>query len=299
MICGAFAFALMASLTHALGDRCDWLVTALVRAVFMFGTALLLARTARVRLVVWDPPTLWVRSIAGSFSLVCNFYAMTRLPVADVLTLSNAYPLWIVILSALLLRQRPAAAEVVGVTCGLVGVVLIQQPLLAGDRLAVAVAVVGSFATAVAMLGLHRLRGIDTVAIVVHFSGVASLIAASWLALRHDVVTTEVLAPRTLLMLLAVGVSGTIGQFFLTKAYATGLPAEVAMVGLTQVVFGMGFDVAFWGRSMTPIALAGTALILAPTACLAVGAGRKLLGVSGPIEATPDAAPVGSATAGE
>ncbi len=230
---------------------------------------------------------------------MCNFYAMTRLPVADILTVSNSYPLWIVILSALLLRRRPAAAVVVGVACGLIGVVLIQQPLLAGDRLAVAVAVVGSFATAVAMLGLHRLRGIDTCAIIAHFSGVASLIVAAWLALRHDVVTPEVLAPRTLLMLLAVGVSGTIGQFFLTKAYVTGHPAEVSMVGLTQVVFGMGFDVAFWGRTMTPIALAGTALVLAPTAWLAVVAGRKLPGVVGPIEATPDAAPVGTATAGE
>ena len=63
--------------------------SALVRALVMFASTATWARAAGVRLVVFDPPTLWVRSLAGSFSLVCTFYAMTRLPVAEVLTLTR------------------------------------------------------------------------------------------------------------------------------------------------------------------------------------------------------------------
>jgi drug/metabolite transporter (DMT)-like permease len=114
MLGGAFCFAAMGATTHALGPRCDWLVIALVRGVFMFATTALMARAASVRLVVFRPPTLWMRSLAGSFSLVGNFFALTRLPVADAITLSNAYPLWIFVLTAFLLRQPPAPAEVVG-----------------------------------------------------------------------------------------------------------------------------------------------------------------------------------------
>jgi len=59
-----------------------------------------------------------------------------------------------------------------------------------------------------------------------------------------------------------------VGQFFLTKAYAAGMPSEVAVVSLTQVIFGMAYDYALWGRAMPPIAVAGMALILVPTALI-------------------------------
>ena len=67
-------------------------------------------------------------------------------------------------------------------------------------------------------------------------------------------------------MLCGVGLAGTVGQVFLTKAYAAGLPSEVAVISLTQVIFGLGFDFTLWGRAMPPIALLGMLLILAPTA---------------------------------
>ncbi|MBX6313080.1 MAG: DMT family transporter [Isosphaeraceae bacterium] len=282
MLAGALAFAAMGALTYALGSRCDWLLIALVRAVFMFSTTTLLAKAAGVRLVVFEPPTLWVRSLAGSFSLVCNFFAMTRLPVADVLTLTNTYPLWIVLLTALLFRQPPTIGEMAGMISGLAGVALIQQPHLGGDRWAAGVALLGSISTAVAMLGLHRLRGIDARAIVAHFAGVATLVAGAWLLLRRGSLAAGMLPPSTWLLLLAVGVSGTIGQFFLTRAYAAGAPARVSVIGLSQVVFGMGLDVAIWGRTLSPTTLAGIALVLAPTAWMTLRAGRKLAAVATP-----------------
>src|SRR5262249_1410725 len=254
MLCGALACATSGALASALGARCDWLLIALVRVVFMFVATVLLARQAGVRLVFLKPRSLWLRSLAGSLSLVCNFFAMTRLPLGDVLTLTNAYPLWIVLLSALFLRQPPTVSEALGVAGGLVGVPLLQRPPLPGDHLASLVALAGSFATALAMLGLHRLRGIDPRAVVAHFSGVASLVALTWLGLRWDRGTVYLgrIDATAVAMLLGVGVSGTLGQFFLTKAYAAGAPARVSVISLSQVVFGMLFDLAIWGRSMTP-----------------------------------------------
>lgn len=268
MLAGSFAFAAMGALTHALGPRCDWLVVALVRAVFMFTTTALLARASGVRLAVWKPPTLWMRSLAGSFSLVCNFFALTRLPVADAITLSHAYPLWIVVLAAILARRWPLPNEALGVACGLAGVVLIQRPHLGGDCLAAIVALISSVSSAVAMLGLHRLRGVDARAIVAHFAGVASLVAAVGLLTRPDVLQWSIFEPWTIALLLGVCLSGTFGQVCLTRAYAAGPPTKVAVVGLTQVVFAMLFDVAFWGRTITPTTFAGFGLVIAPTAWL-------------------------------
>lgn len=279
MISAAFSFATMVALTHALGSRCDWLTIALVRALFMLVTTVLIVLASGARLVVWRPGTLWIRSLAGSFSLVCSFYASTRLPVGDFLTLANTYPLWIVVLAWILGRKAPAAGDFLRIGCAITGVVLIAGPHFSGDRLGATVALLGSFSTAVAMLGLHKLRYIDARAVVAHFSGVASLVAGSWYLLRGP---GEVLrggpvasmgggldpAVVTLLMLLGVGLTGTIGQIFLTKAYAAGAPARVSVLGLSQVVFGFGFDLLEGSRTLSPQTLLGAALVVAPTAWL-------------------------------
>ena len=56
------------------------------------------------------------------------------------------------------------------------------------------------------------------------------------------------------------------GQVFLTKAYAAGMPSEIAVISLTQVIFALIFELAFEGHTAPPIVLLGMVLILAPTA---------------------------------
>jgi drug/metabolite transporter (DMT)-like permease len=119
------------------------------------------------------------------------------------------------------------------------------------------------------MLGLHRLKGVDTVAVMAHFSGVASFFVGSWLALRWGSAVPWRFEPATVVMLLGVGLTGTVGQFFLTKAYAAGVPTRVSVISLTQVPLAMVFDVAVSGRALTSLALLGTCLVLAPAAWLA------------------------------
>jgi drug/metabolite transporter (DMT)-like permease len=303
MLAASLGFAAMGASTHALGSRCDWLLVALVRAVFMFLFAASLARLAGVPLVLWRPRTLWIRSLAGSFSLVCNFYALARLPVADSLTLSNTYPLWIVLMAALLLRQWPRWAEWIGLACGLLGVWLIERPHLAGDRTASLVALMAAVSTAVALLGLNRLGGVASQAVVAHFAGVAAIVAAIGVAFRPGALAATRLDPATLALLAAVAVSGTVSQLCLTRAYATGRPARLSVIGLSQVAFALVLDLVFWGRRPDPLALLGFALVLAPTAWLGGLAGARLAAVgsratSPPPSSAPPSSPPGEAAEG-
>jgi drug/metabolite transporter (DMT)-like permease len=277
MLWGALAFATMGAMTHALGSRCDWIEIALVRALFMGIAIAAVAWLARVQLVLWRPRVLWVRSVAGTTSLFCSFYALTRLPVAEVLTLTNTYPIWIIVMSCALFGQRPAPRDLAAIICATIGVVLIEQPRVGADQGAALIALLSAFFAAVAMLGLHRLRDIDHRAVVAHFALVGSVSTATALAWRSAAgrVTASLIPshatadPTTLLLLGGVGLTGTVGQVFLTKAYAAGVPTEIAVISLIQVIFALGFDLVFWGRTLSPITLVGMALILAPTAWIA------------------------------
>jgi drug/metabolite transporter (DMT)-like permease len=272
MLLGSFLFAVMSTLAHDLGPRCDWRITALARSGLALVFAAALARGAGARLVFPGPPTLWVRSLAGSLSIACTFYAQSLMPAPEVLTITNTFPVWIALLSWPLLRERPPAAVWLSVCTGVLGVCLIQNPHLQGGVGAICLAVVASVSTAVAMIGLHRLRQLHPLAIVVHFSAVAVLVCLGMLFLGPGAPDwPRAGRPEVFLRLLGVGLAATGGQWFLTRAFAAGSPARVGLVGLTQIVFAIGLDVAVEGRSLGAGTLVGIGLVMAPTAWVMAG----------------------------
>ena len=124
MLAGSFSFAMMAEFAHVLTRACDWQLVAVARAGLVALLAAVIALLAGAKLVFW-PWRLWVRSIAGSFSMVFTFYSFGKLPAADVLTLTNTFPIWVALLSWPLYGQPPGAKIVLAIAVGIVGVVLV------------------------------------------------------------------------------------------------------------------------------------------------------------------------------
>lgn len=269
MLASSFTFALMGALTGLLADRCHWLVVATIRVAFMCVVSLTMVRIAGEKLHLLDPPTLWLRSLAGSFNMICNFYSLTHMPLADATTLFNVNPIWILVFSILFFKHPPRFSEFLCVATGLAGVVLIEQPHLAVRNFAAVVALLSSLSTAVAMLGLHRLKGVSPWAVVAHFAMVSTVISSVWLFSKASTaIDARLLNPTTIALILAVGLLGTIGQVFLTKAYAAGAPPRVAVIGLMQVVFAIVFEILILHGTPSPLTFLGFAFVLAPTAWL-------------------------------
>lgn len=277
MLSGNVAFALMAAMASVAGQSCDWRVVAFTRAALACLFAIIMARAAGAPLVFWKPRILWTRSFAGSASLLCTFYSLTRLdlPVSEVLTITNIFPVWVAILSWPVLGEVPSLGVWVSVLSGVAGVALIQQPHFAAGRFAVLVPVAASLCTAVAMMGLHQLHGVDARAVVAHFSGVAAVCCLVALMVgRPDKDFANTFAGYTPLQLVGVGASATLGQLCLTHAFASGAPAKVSVVGLTQIIFSLTIDVAVFDVSFdlnkpaNQIKVVGMALILVPTAAM-------------------------------
>jgi drug/metabolite transporter (DMT)-like permease len=289
MLSGCLAFSAMATMAHALRIDHDWQVVAGARTGLAMIFAAILAGRHAFRWEVWTNATLWVRSIAGSVSLVGTFYAYSRVPVSDVLTLTNLFPVWVAFLSWPLLKERPSPGVWISVVVSIVGVVLIQQPHFAEENFATLTALASSFFTAVAMIGLHRLAHVDARAIVVHFSAVAlATCVLCWFLFESDIRHLTHLDSRTLLLLLAIGVAATIGQLFLTKAFAAGPPARVSVVGLSQIVFAMILEVIFFQREYEPITLAGMVLVMAPAAWLMTHRGDRTVGAAADLPLTAE-----------
>jgi len=290
MLLGTFAFAVMAVLINELKEEVPWQWIALARSslAMVFGAGLVVA--AGAKFVFLKPRTLWMRSLAGSISLLCGFYAMTHYDVSVVLTLTNMYPLWVAVLSWPLMGEVPSTDTWIAAVVGVLGVAVLSlgspaAGLGAADSnpiatstgwpaaIAIVASIISSMMSAVALIGLHKLHAIDSRAVVTHFSFVSSMgcLGAIIVVASTQPQTTWLGLPATasaatLLMLLCVGIAATTGQLFLTKAFTTGSPSRISVIGLAQTAFTMLFQIVLHGQKFSAITLVGMALIVTPTA---------------------------------
>lgn len=269
MLWASLAFSVMAAVSHWAGEWCDWQLVVVARASVAFFFSLLIAKAYGVALVVRGPKTLWVRSLAGSAGMLCNFYALANLPISDTLTLMNTAPIWVTILLWVVFRQTPTAGILIAVLTSVVGIALIQQPHFQSGKFACLMALCGAFCTSIAMLGLNRLQHVDPRAIVAHFSGVASVATILFLALtnRKDY-SGQLSSKSALILLVLVGLAGVAGQIGMTLAFARGHASRISVIALTQILFGLAFDVVFWNHSVNAISLLGMVFVIVPAAWL-------------------------------
>jgi drug/metabolite transporter (DMT)-like permease len=282
MIGAMLAFASMGALAHGLRKECGWEVIALTRSVVIVTLSGFIVLAGGVKLRFWQPPTLWIRSIAGTISMLMVFYSFTRLPIAIVVTLLNLAPVWVAILSWPLLKHAVGKGVWIATVIGFAGVVLIQQPQLAQGNFAVLAPLGASFFVAIVMISLHRLQHIDNRVIVFHFAVVSLIGCVAAVLVSGFTTTSQVsLVPMVWLMLVGVGLASTTGQLLLTAAFASGPPANLSVVGLTQVGFAMMYDVLIWGHKFDLLSILGIVLVVAPTAWLLFRERRVLAGELG------------------
>ncbi|MBI4563207.1 MAG: DMT family transporter [Planctomycetes bacterium] len=280
MLLAALNFSTMAALGKAVGTACDWSVVATARSGVMLILIIGLLIWAGVPLHFRGPAALWVRSLAGSMGLLCTFYAITRLHISDALTFMNMYPLWIAILSWAVFGERPGRGVGAALAVSALGVILIARPQFSSNWAGMLAGVGNSFFMAVAMLGLHKAgAALDTRSVVAHFS-IVSTATAALVALARGLGGTPafVLPPLVsteAVLLLGVGVAGTVGQLAMTRAYALGKPTRVALVALAQLVFGIIIDLLVWNRRFEAASLLGIFLVAGPTAWLMTRGGGE------------------------
>lgn len=280
MLASSLCFATMSACSRGAGDRADWRITAFSRAWLVFVMAWVVARASGVKLVWRGPGTLWVRSITGSISMLLAFYALTHLHVATAVTLTNTFPLWVVLLAWPAFGQRPTTGVFAALLSGITGVALVSG--IAGSTLhqevadqfswASVAALASAVCSAIVMLGLHRLRKVHALAIVVHFSAVATVFIGAftlWTARYGNPIDLSPLRDlKTDALLVGIGVFATTGQILMTRAFHVAAPQRLSVIGLSQVLFALGFDVLIWDRKLEAMMLLGITLVVAPVAWL-------------------------------
>ena len=265
----------MALLAESLRDQFTYPWITMVRSGIATTLAIALTLLGGAQLVFLRPVTLWIRSLSGWASMICGFYAITHYDVEIVLALTNMYPLWVAILSWPLLGKTPSLKTWLALFVSCIGMWLVYASSISFDtihtsrsyspRLAIPMAILAGMLSGVALINLHRVKHIDTRAVVAHFSAVATVLSfVVWIFLPVSP-PVDVVDSASVLRLLGVGLAATLGQICLTMAFSTGAPAQVSVVGLSQVVVAVIVKFIIEGRIPTAGSMLGMSLVVAST----------------------------------
>ena len=205
----------------------------LVAAVF---AAIILCknRTApKVDKKYWGP--LVLRCVCGTLGILCNFYAIDHLLVADASILNKLSPFFAIIFSFLLLKEKIKPAQAACVALAFIGCLFVVKPGFHNAALIPAlIGVCGGLGAGIAytmvrVLGTHGVKG---PVIVFYFSFFSCLSVVPWMVFHFTPMSM-----KQLVTLLMAGLFAAGGQFTITAAYTYAPAGKISIFDYSQIIF--------------------------------------------------------------
>lgn len=243
------------------------------RSLFGFLTIYIITRTQNLPLATPRWRMHLSRSIVGFVSLLLFFYAITMLPLATAITLNYTSPLFLAILTAMLMRTAAKPLLIAAVLFGFIGVTALLNPTLHQDQLLAGL--VGLLSGASAGLAYYQVTQLGRIGepewrTVFYFTLVCTLGSGAWMVI-HDF---HAISIPDLLLLIGMGASATLAQLAMTRAYRKGNPLVVGSLAYSTVVLASLFGVLIWHETLSIDQWLAIALIVA-SGVLSVQATRR------------------------
>ncbi|PSW22311.1 EamA/RhaT family transporter [Photobacterium sanctipauli] len=280
-------FMLLSALGFALMAACVKLVSASGMPIFQIVAARALvsllisyADIKRKKIPVWgnNKPLLIARGTVGTIGLICVYYAIANLPLAEATILQYLHPVFTAVLALLFLKERIHLSTIACIVLSIIGLVITVKPNMITSTavdlptLSVGVAILGAFFSAVAYTIVKRLsRSEDSSVIVFYFPFIALPLS---LILLGDNFQMPTLFEGVLLIL--VGIFTQIGQVCLTKAMQTEAASKATAYSYIQVVFSIILGAVLFSELPSVWTLIGGGLIIAGTLINIFGSKRGL-----------------------
>lgn len=192
------------------------------------------------------------------------FYALTVLPLAQVVALEFTTPVWVILLAPLFLGERLTGRALLAAAIGLAGVVAIARPDLGRIHPGLAAAALCAVSFALTAIATKRLTRTETVGAIMFWLNLMQLVLALAAAGADGAVAAP--AARDAGWILLIGVAGVAAHWCLTCALDLA-PASVVMpldFARLPVVAALGW--AVYGEAPGPLLWLGAGLIIGASA---------------------------------
>lgn len=188
-------------------------------------------------------PDYILRSLFGTLGIICNFYAVSHLNLADASMLNKMSPFFTLLFSMLILGETATLFQIACVAGAFVGSLFIIKPAFGSMALFPSlVGLCGGMAAGAAYTMLRKLRlaGEPGPMIILFFSLFSCVFCLPSMLLNY-----APMSGRQLGMLLLAGLFASGGQFSITAAYSYAPANQISVYDYSMMIFStlLGFFV--------------------------------------------------------
>ena len=277
MLLSALTFSVMSLLVKRVGENLPFEEIVMARAVVSLVLSGVVLKRSGVSLWGQNRRILVLRGFFGFSGLMCFYYALTRLPLADATLIQYMHPVFTAILAALFLGERAGygLAAALGLSIG--GVLLVTRPdaIFGAGETALApwpviVALLGAFFSASAYVVVRYLGQSEHPLVIVFYFPLVTIPAVLPFVAMDFVWPTG----EEWLLLLGVGVFTQFGQISITRGLLSEPAGRATAIAYVQVLFAAFWGYLFFSEIPNAFTGAGALLILGGTV-LAVRSGSR------------------------
>jgi drug/metabolite transporter (DMT)-like permease len=198
------------------------------------------------------------RCLMGLMALIAIVIALRELPLAVVVSLSYAAPLFITVLSIFLLSEKVGVFRWLAVLIGFVGVIIIAEPGFKGMNYLYFLPLIFCIGMAFVTITIRKLSTTEPIwlisiffTITISIAGLAT-IPMGWIMPNF----------QDFILLALIGVTGGSANLFLTQSYKLSEVSLVAPLKYMALVFAIGFGYLIWNEIPTAKTLVGASLVI-------------------------------------
>jgi len=212
-----------------------------------------------ISLTAGNKKLLFLRGLLGGAAVLLSFYAVSKMKLSEVSILLQTTPIFVVVFAKMFLKEKLPKFFYPLMLISICGVLFVIKPSFNSiGSVPAMLALLSAIIASVAYVCIKSLRKTHNTYIVVLYFTMAATVVPIPLMWNNFVIPDL----RDVALLLMVGVSATIGQFLMTKAYGVEKAGLVSMVNYTTVFFNMFWDIIIWSAVLDLGSLIGGALII-------------------------------------
>ncbi len=210
---------------------------------------------------------LLIRGALILLAWFCYYNAARHLQLAELVTIYFAAPMFVTVLSVLVLQEQVRWPRWAGVSLGFAGVVIACQPGRLGLSFPVALTLLAALVWAYTNILVRQISRFETTMMQMLFSNGAFTLACG-LALPWVWTPT---APGEYLLMMALGLAGAAGQFLLFEGFRLAAASLVAPFEYVTLLWAFCLSYLIWGDVPHAAVFLGAGIIAASGLLVMVG----------------------------
>ena len=200
----------------------------------------------------------FLRCIFGLIALVAIFTALRNLPLATVVSISFAAPIFTTIFSIFLLKEKVGFYRWLAVIVGFIGIIVITEPGFSSLNIYYLYPIIFCLGLSYVAIAIRQLSTSEPVWLIsLYFSVAITLL--SFLTIPYGWVMPSL---NDLVILSLVGIFGGVANLWLSQSYKYSEVSLVTPLKYLALVFAIIFGYFIWGEVPTIKTLLGAALVI-------------------------------------